>query len=65
MYKMATMNQYAARPLMKGEKSSWAKPLILELIDKGQAPEVFKLLYSVNLAVKEKSSSPGFTIHQT
>jgi hypothetical protein len=49
--------------LQHGEKSISTIPLILELIDKGQGKEVFELLHSVGLKVKEKDSLPGFTIY--
>ena len=56
------INQYRNPPLTIGIPSGHTRPLILELISKGQGAEVLTLLHSVNLKVVERSQRPGFKI---
>jgi hypothetical protein len=59
-----TPSQYTELPLLPGVRSSYTKPLILELLDKGRGEVVLTLLHSVGLEVKETFSKPGFKLFQ-
>jgi hypothetical protein len=59
------VNQYRGQPLTIGTPTDFTKPLILELFHKGQGKKVLKLLYSVNLKVKEIYKKPGFKLYAT
>ena len=55
---------YSTAPLTIGKFTSFTRPLIRELFDKGNGVEVCKLLFFAHIKIEADSSKQGFKLYK-